>query len=218
MTVTFQQGIAGYAGARGLGISTYGGLGSVGQYNANGMTFGDGQADWCMGMAIPSSPAYDEILLLRFDVSSIPPTATVVSATLSLLAYHYDTVAVAIEGRYLAQPPDWTTTCAGCTAPTGWRYRLGPSVPWAGLGASGSGDTLAGLTFRLPDTGPMPAGTRSVITGTLSPAVVQSWLTGPNHGLRLVPTVSAVHLGVIQPQHATAGAMSTPKLTVTYLP
>lgn len=215
VTVSYQQDSNGYSGTRSLGISTYGGLGAVGQYNANGMTFGDGDNDWCMGVSIPGGP-YDEVWLLRFEALTVPAGATVVSATLSMTAVHFESAQVAIEGRYLDQPWKADVQCAGCTASTGWRYRDGPSVPWSGLGASGSSDVVAGKTFRVPTTGFLPSSMRTTITGELDPEVVQRWLAGANFGVRLVPTVSGVHVGFIQPQRQGVMANLKPRLTITY--
>lgn len=210
----YQQDVNGYSGTRSIGISTYGGLGAIGQYNANGMTFGDGDNDWCMGLSLPGP--YDEVWLVRFEDLTVPPGATVVSATLSMTAVHFEEAEVAIEGRYLDQPWKADVQCAGCTASTGWRYRDGPGQPWSGLGGSGSTDVLAGKSFRLPTTGFLPSSTRTTITGDLDPALVQRWLTGTNFGVRLVPTVSGVHVGFIQPQRQGVMATLKPSLTITY--
>ena len=77
VTRTYQQGVDAYGDTKSVGISTYGGLGSVGQYNANGSTFADGQNDWCTGTDITSMP-YSEVWLLRFDNLGIPAGAKVV--------------------------------------------------------------------------------------------------------------------------------------------
>jgi len=70
-TRTCQQGVDGYSGTKSVGISTYGGLGNVGTYNANGMSFADGLNDWCTGIDIPSG-AYSEVWLLRFEDLGAP--------------------------------------------------------------------------------------------------------------------------------------------------
>jgi hypothetical protein len=106
----FQQGVAGYVSTRSVGLSTYGGLGAPGAYNANGMTFGDGANDWCMGTAIPGAPAYDEVWLLRFDDLQLPAGARVVAATLSFSAVHYEAASIVVTGRYLARPWSAATT------------------------------------------------------------------------------------------------------------
>lgn len=62
ITRTYQQGSDGYASAKSVGISAYGGLGAIGHYNANGMTFADGQNDWCTGTEIISGN-YSEVWL-----------------------------------------------------------------------------------------------------------------------------------------------------------
>lgn len=220
-TRTYQQGVGGYTGTRSVGISTYGGLGSVGQYNANGMTFADGENDWCTGIDIPSG-TYSEVWLLRFEGLGVPAGTRVVSATLSIHGYGGDgTPGLFFSGGYLAKPwyGDTPVTCAGCSSsPVGWRWADGSANPWAALGAAGATDTLAGKTLRLPATGDVGTGSAPVeLTTALDPAAVQSWVDGANYGLRIVAGVSGHHMGYVQAQRN--GGRPTemrPKLTVVY--
>lgn len=222
-TQSFQQGESGYAGTKSVGISTYGGLGSVGAYNANGMTFADGDNDWCTGVDIPQG-TYSEVWLLRFEDLGLPANAQVVSAKLSVHAYSSATAPnVFLAGTYLAQPwyGDTPISCAGCSSPVGWRYRNGAGEPWAALGAGQSGaDYVAGKSFRLPETGALPtdeSGAPLEYIAALDPAVVQGWLSGNNFGVRIVTGVSGVHVGYVQPQRGGGRPISMrPKLTITY--
>lgn len=218
-TRTYQQGVAGYVGTRSVGISTYGGLGDVGQYNANGMTFADGQNDWCTGIDIPSG-AYSEVWLLRFEDLGAPP-GRVLSATLAIHGYGDDSSGLYFTGSYLARPwyGDTPESCAGCSnSPVGWRWANGSGAPWSALGAAGAGDTLAGKAFRLPAAGEVgAAGAPAELTAELDPAAVQTWLDGQNHGLRIVAGVSGHHMGYVQAQrNAGRPAEMRPKLTIVY--
>lgn len=225
VTRTYQQGVDAYGDTKSVGISTYGGLGSVGQYNANGSTFADGQNDWCTGTDITSMP-YSEVWLLRFDNLGIPAGAKVTGASLSIYGYGNDTNGqLFLAGKYLAVPfnGDVATSCAGCSsAPVGWRYRDGASSPWAALGASGAGDVVADKGFRIPDSGYFALGSNpTVYTATLDPAIVQGWVGGSNFGLRIVAGVDKVHMGYVQAQRdvvANRPLTMRPKLTITYTP
>lgn len=223
-TKSFQQGVDGYAGTRSVGISTYGGLGNVGAYNANGSTFADGDNDWCTGIDIPQG-MYSEVWLLRFEGLGLPTNAQVVEAKLSVHAYASDaSPTLFLAGSYLAQPwyGETPLACAGCSnSPVGWRYRNGAAQPWGALGAAQSGtDYLAGKSFRLPDAGFFPANgssTPAEYVATLDASVVQGWLGGSNFGVRIVTGTTGIHVGYVQPQrNAGRPATMRPKLTITY--
>ena len=223
ITKTYQQDAQGYLGTKSVGISTYGGLGAPGQYNANGSTFADGLNDWCMGTDIPPTP-YNEVFLLRFDNLGIPAQAKVQSATLTLHVYGNDTdSALFVEGRYLAV--DWNGdvpgSCAGCSnSPVGWRYRDGSSAPWGAMGASGASDVVSGRSFRVPASGFVALGHEPKAYSTpLDPDVVQGWIQGTNHGLRISPGTSGVHTGFVQAQRDITGSRPLavrPQLAITY--
>lgn len=223
VTRTYQQGVAGYTATRAVGISTYGGLGTVGQYNANGSTFADGLNDWCTGTDITSQP-YSEAWLIRFEELGIPATAQVTAASLTLFAYGNDTDSqLFLAGKYLAVP--WNggtpTSCVGCGAPVGWRYRDGTQNPWSGLGATGASDTQANLSFRLPASGFFSLGSAPKPYSTpLDVGVVQSWISGTNYGVRIIAGVDHVHMGHVQAQRevtSTRPLGMRPELSITYV-
>lgn len=218
-TRTYQQGAGGYAGTMSVGISTYGGLGNLGQYNQNGMTFADGQNDWCTGIDIPSGN-YSEVWLLRFEDLGIPAGKQVVSASLTINGYGDSGTGLYFSGSYLAVPWYGATpiTCAGCSdSPVGWRWANGSGAAWGALGASAEGtDTVAGKTFRLPETGDVPTdGLLTELTSPLDPSVVQGWIDGTNNGLRIVAGVTGHHMGYVQAQRDSGRPVSMrPKLTI----
>jgi len=221
-TKSFQQGVDGYAGTKSVGISTYGGLGGVSDYNANGSTFADGDNDWCTGIDIPQG-AYSEVWLLRFEDLGLPANAQIVEAKLSVHAYGNDSANnLFLAGSYLAQSwhGDTPIACAGCSSsPVGWRYRNGAAEPWGALGAAASGtDYLAGKSFRIPDAGSVALGsTPNEYTATLDPTVVQGWITGSNFGVRIVAGQTNVHMGYVQAQRNGGRPVTMrPKLTITY--
>jgi hypothetical protein len=63
---------------------------------------------------------------------------------------------------------------------------------------------------------PLPGSARTTITAALDPGVVQRWVSGENHGVRLVPASSGVHVGFIQPQREGVAASLKPRLTITF--
>jgi hypothetical protein len=221
---TYQQGVSGYSGTKSIGISTYGGLGSPGQYNANGMTFADGLNDWCTGTDIPSGN-YSEIWLLRFEDLGLAPGTHVVGATLSIHGYGNGSGGQFYAGSYLAMPwyGDTPITCAGCSdSPIGWRYRNGPGAAWGALGAGAAGaDTIAGKVFRIPEAGFLSTSSApNEYTTALDPAVVQGWVDRQNYGVRIVAGVTNVHMGYVPAQRDPAGRPieMRPKLTITIAP
>ncbi|HWO21099.1 MAG TPA: hypothetical protein VNO30_20165 [Kofleriaceae bacterium] len=222
VTRTYQQGVSGYSGTRSVGISTYGGLGNVGEYNANGMTFADGLNDWCTGTGL-SPGAYAEVWLLRFEELGVPAGARVVSATLTIHGHGDGAVGEHFVGQYLAAPwfGDTPISCAGCSnSPVGWRYRDGSGSPWGALGASAEGtDVRAGRSFRLPERGDVGTGSSpQPLAASLDPAEVQAWLDGSNYGVRIIAGVNGVHMGYVPAQRDPGGrpAEMRPKLELTY--
>jgi len=219
---TYQQDVDGYTGTKSVGISTYSGLGNPGEYNANGMTFADGQNDWCTGIDIPAGN-YSEVWLLRFDDLGIPAGSTVVGATLSIHGHGDSTPGLYFAGSYLALPwyGDTPISCAGCSnSPVGWRYANGAGNPWNALGAGGATDTVANKAFRLPETGDVSSDyIHTELTTPLDPAVVQGWVDGTNNGVRIVAGVSGHHMGFVQSQRDVGGSTPRPldmrpKLTI----
>ncbi len=220
LTRTYQQGTDGYAGTKSVGISTYGGLGSPGQYNQNGMTFADGQNDWCTGTNIITGN-YSEVWLLRFDDLGLPATTQVVSATLAISGYGDGSHGLYFAGSYLAK--SWydatPISCAGCSdSPVGWRWANGSGAPWTAMGAAGADDTLAGKAFRVPATGEVAGdGQPARYTTELDPAVVQQWIAGTNNGLRIVAGTEMVHMGYVQAQRDAGRPVAMrPELTIVY--
>lgn len=214
---TYQQGLDGYTGTRSVGISTYGGLGNVGEYNANGMTFADGQNDWCTGIDIPSG-TYSEVWLLRFEDLGIAPGTPVASASLTINGYGDGSSGLFFAGSYVkvgwfGNTPE---SCAGCSSAVGWRYANGTGAAWGALGAGASGtDTISGKAFRLPETGEAAAFAPTEYTAALDPAVVQSWVDGQNNGVRIVAGVSGHHMGYVQAQRNGGRPTSMrPRLTI----
>jgi hypothetical protein len=143
-----------------------------------------------------------------------------VSATLTIHGYGDGEAGLYFAGSYLARGwyGDTPESCAGCTSPVGWRYANTSSDAWSALGAGGAGtDTIASKAFRLPETGDVVGYSATEYTAALDPTVVQGWVDGTNHGLRIVAGVSGHHMGYVQAQR-NSGRPETmrPTLTITY--
>lgn len=193
-TLVFRQGVSplpGYGGASDTYISDYG----VGDETTN-----FGGVSFLSVRAIGRSAA-----LLRFDVSSIPLTATVLAASLSLsVEGRSDAAPLPVAAHALLRP--WAANEAT------WR-QAAAGVDWAGPGAQGAqdrgGQPVAGQTFAAVDAW-YDLDLR---------AIVQAWVTDPaaNYGILL----ASLDGGDVEYRLRSAEATSEslrPKLVVTYLP
>ena len=213
-TLTLQNGLNGYSGAKGVGISTYGGIDLVnsGAYNYNGQAFGDGGGHWCVEQQDAAAPSsYNQRTLLKFTglgaaatSAGVPSPASsyLIKATLKLKAHEtagvgtgFIRVLYAARNWYDATP----TSCAGCSNnPVNYRnYDTGKA--WAALGAAGTGDTVAGLEGRIPQaSNAFVPSSMTTVSGDLDLPTVKGWIdsdTG-NYGVLLVNGASGgVHVG-----------------------
>jgi hypothetical protein len=113
------------------------------------------------------------VMVMRFDVSSLPTTATVIAAELEL-----DVFDPLENGAFEAYEVKQSWVEPTVT----WNVR-DTGVPWGGLGASGAS---RGIT-RIATFSPRNIGTAVV---SLNTAEVQSWIVTPgaNHGLVWIST------------------------------
>lgn len=144
------------------------------------------------------------VALMRFDVSAIPQSASVCSATLRLFVGSNDSSDEFALHQVLE---DWEASSAT------WQIRLSPNVSWSAVGCgapTSCSATSAGLftPVGVPDT-PFDV--------PLDAAVVQGWVSqgATNYGLAIKDTggVDAVR---IRSSEYTNGMR--PRLSVTYTP
>lgn len=155
--------------------------------------------------------------LLKFDLTRIPPVATILSATLTLT----NTAQISVDmpctvSAVLAANSAWTIENAT------WNHARASATRWAG-DTAGNGGADAGCSQSGTDYSATPLGTftytANAPVGTafacaLDIAQVQAWLTlANNHGL-LVTTSVGANLTFAASDNATAAYR--PKLEITY--
>ncbi|HXU72622.1 MAG TPA: DNRLRE domain-containing protein [Polyangia bacterium] len=190
VSVSFVNGVNGYAGTRDVSIST--------QYSANGVTTTSGEL---MTWKISGASGYEERALVRFDGISLPAGARVSAATLTLTFDNWST-GFTVNGGYLGAA--WNPSSAAL----GWIGR-DDGASWAAPG----GDQIAGKSFSV--SGFAGSGDE-VKTVALDAAVVQGWIDSPstNQGVLLVNGTSDK---VTRIYGADDGNVARrPKLTITY--
>jgi len=146
-----------------------------------------------------------ERILFRFDVSSIPSSATVIAATLEVDVTQNNSADV--EVRPILEPWLEGTLDGTSGQPSYLERSLGTAWATTGCGSPDSAGTTI-TTFK-----PLNAGVNAV---ALPGATVQGWVTSPatNYGIILFNTdTNSVRLASSEDPVA-----QRPELTVTYLP
>lgn len=152
------------------------------------------------GVEIDADPP--KVTLLRFDLAAIPPSATVVAASLDVVVF--DPIE---SGAFRLHPlqESWSESAAT------WNQRAA-GVPWAGPGASGASADTARL---LAELAPRAIG---AITVPLEPTIVQGWVAAPatNHGFVWISTSPDGRGGQLRSREA-ATASERPRLRLLVL-
>ncbi len=194
MTKSFQNGMAPDSGYNGT-FDTYIREASASTNYASATTLQvDGDE--------PVGSTSDMSILLGWDISAIPSSATVQSATI------YLNVVNVSSGPYFcyALLTPWQETQAT------WNEALTASA-WALPGAEGAGDrdSLSVCTISVPVLGPA-----SISLNNDGLALVQSWVDGssPNYGIVIAD--SATTDGADFDSSDSANAMNRPKLEIVY--
>jgi len=189
-TVSFVNGVNGYAGTRDVSIST--------QYSPNGVTTTTGEL---MAWKISGASGYEERSLVRFDGLALPTGARVTSASLALTFDNWST-GFAVTGGYVASA--WNPASSAL----GWVNRDDGAV-WATPG----GDVTAGNSVLFSAFAGSGDEAKTV---ALDPAVVQQWVDAPstNQGILLVNQTSDKVTRIYSSEDANVARR--PKLTITY--
>ncbi len=197
-TVTFQNGVNAYSGAKDVSINT-----QYAQYNGGNGILWRGDSELAT-YTTTGSGSYAVRYLVKFGGLSVPPGSTVVSASITLGFDYWDQGSGNITGFYLKNT--WNPDSNNI----GWVHRDN-SLDWSGAGASAAGiDTVAGKTFQVPALRTVGMQT---ITIPLDPAVVQTWIdsAGANQGIMLVNNNPGNIVRIV----STVGTKSKrPKLTI----
>ncbi|HUS32552.1 MAG TPA: DNRLRE domain-containing protein [Kofleriaceae bacterium] len=149
----------------------------------------------------------DERILLRFDVDTIPPTATVFQVQLSITVTEANTVATWFVHPVLEQ---WSEGTADGTAGAANFTQRMPGTAWAVVGAGMPGSS--GLAFATIK--PNALGT---INATLPNAPVQNWVTNPATNFGMIFLNDDTNTARFAASENATPAMR-PLLTVTYVP
>src|SRR5882724_6690327 len=125
-TLTFQNGVNGYAGSKDVSINT-----QYAQYNGGNGTLWRGDPE--LGCyTTTGTGAYSVRYLLKFGGLTVPAGSTVVSATLSISFDSWNPGSGNITGFYLNNIWD------AASSKIGWLHR-DDTHDWAGAGASSAG-------------------------------------------------------------------------------
>lgn len=159
--------------------------------------------------------------LIAFDeLSNIPSTATIVSATLTLtLASKSESSTASRTFRCyrLKRPFIEAANANPGTVGTSWnKYDIAGNLSWQTAGAKGANDAEA------TDIGSFAAGTSSTLNAaidvTLTPSAVQEWISGAftNNGLLIYPDTNSDDAVSFYSSDYTTDPLFRPKLTVVY--
>ena len=145
--------------------------------------------------------------LLRFDVSAIPSSATIVSASLRLALSGSSLHGTIDINRVLE---DWDEgMLAGAAGTASWNNRK-PGIAWAtaGAGQPGSSDATS--------QGQIPAAALGVMDITIAAALVQGWIANPASNFGITFSLTSGDDCRFASREGADG--SRPFLVVTYFP
>ncbi len=205
-TLTYQQGVNGYNGAKDVTINSA--YGNPAADNPSGVE------KYSLGNAITGSN-YKGTVLLKFGDISIPGGSQVTQATLSVKFTNYS-LPFTVTGQYLNVP--WTPFSGTTATSASWLYsnpNTTPKTLWAVPGALGNGtDVVADKSFTF--SGFTAAGDQ-VVTAQLDPAMVQQWLTTPSTNSGVVLSIPSPRAGSTPGYSSLATVIANrPVLTITY--
>jgi hypothetical protein len=193
-TLSFTQGVSGYAGAED---------GSISNLNYSASSNPTGTAYKTSDMLYVYALDYTTKALLKFDVSQIPSTARVTAASLDV-TFESWVSAQTVVGSYVKTP--WSLAAAAF----GWT-QSGSGTPWTTPG-TGPGDLL-GPTFTIAGINASGYQRRSI---SLDSTTVQEWVrsAAANQGLLLVNQDAGKVLRVYS--NEASNAAHRPTLSVTF--
>jgi hypothetical protein len=198
VSLAFQNGLGGYAGARDLSLSSQ----RLAKDNPRGAT-DKADAELCSYTWMHDG-GYVTKTILWFDLSRLPRTTRVLSASLEL-AYDTWSDRATVVGHYLASPWDYDSGALG------WTQR-NDKDKWSQPGI-GTSDLIAGKSFTVAGFKPTGLQVRAV---ALDPEVVQAWVRDPerNRGIVLEGPVPDAVVKIRSSEHTDLA--QRPKLTVTF--
>jgi hypothetical protein len=199
----FQDGVspsASYAGTRDAVLKDDPDAGS------DNISFGTAPSD-TLGSVSLSTSFYERRLIVRMDLSSITDCSEVVSARLSIHVTPPAPDSLTLEARLIAK--QWIEGSGGSANGVSWSTTDG-GAPW----------TLPGGDFYLSVLDERTVSSDSVVTFSLSPALVMDWIKTPasNRGIIIKATdVSRARYATVFEREYGA-ASRRPRLEIAYLP
>lgn len=190
-TVTFQDGVDGYSGTADTYLSQ---AQPSTNYGASNEFTVDGDE--------PSGTSQDTSALLRWEISTIPSDAIVVSASIGIQVTNASSNSYPILGLSRAFSESNATWMSATTG-----------VDWELSGAQGSTDCNS---TSLGTVSASSTGTHSVSLNTAGIAKVQAWVSNPseNYGIIIASASNTDGLDFCSSEHATVAYR--PKLTINY--
>ncbi|MFA4947339.1 MAG: DNRLRE domain-containing protein [Candidatus Krumholzibacteriia bacterium] len=171
--------------------------------NAN---FGPAPSD-TLGSVLLSTAFYERRLIVRMDISSITDCSEVVSARLSIHVTPPAPDSITLEAHLINK--QWTEGFGGSATGVSWSTIDG-AVSWTLGGGDFSGSVIDEQTVS----------SDSVVTFSLSPALVMEWIQHPssNHGIIIKTTDVSRERYAIVFQREYSSAARRPRLEIAYLP
>jgi hypothetical protein len=205
--VAFQDGVSPAASYRGTADAVLKDDPSPSAANKN---FGALPSD-TLGSVLLSTAYYERRLIVRMDISSITDCSSVISARLSIRVVPPAPDSLTLRAHLINLPgwKQWTEGFGGAANGVSWTTIDG-AAPWQ---APGGDFFIAVIDERTVSTD-------SVVTFTLSPALVMEWIRDPtsNHGvvIRTTDVTRSRYTTVFQREYGNAARR--PRLEIDYLP
>jgi hypothetical protein len=201
--VAFQDGVspsASYSGTKDAVLKDYPGTGS------DNINFGSASSD-TLGSVLLSTSFYERRLIVRMDISSITDCSEVVSARLSIHVTPPVPDSITLRAHLVTE--QWTEGSGGPQNGVSWSTINGTDQ-W----------TLGGGDFYSSVIDERTVSSDSVVTFSLSPALVMEWIQKPssNHGIIIKTTdVSRARYAIVFEREYGRSARR-PRLEIAYLP
>jgi hypothetical protein len=205
--VAFQDGVSPSASYSGTADAVLKNNPDLAAANVN---FGAAPSD-TLGSVLLSTAFYERRLIIRMDISSITDCSAVVSARLSIHVTPPtpDSVTLDVHLVNMVSWKRWTEGSGGSANGVSWTTIDG-SAPWT----NGGGDFFGSVV------GERTVSADSVVTFSLSPALVMEWIRTPasNHGIVIKTTdVSRARYTIVF-ERECGRAARRPRLEIAYLP
>lgn len=168
VTISVQNGLGGYAGARDVTLSSQ----YLDQTSGRGAT--ERKDPELCAFIRTEAPGYVSKTLIAFDLSTLPRTAKVAAASLEITADTWSADAK-LDVSYLAVPWDYSSPHLG------WSERSS-TARWSKPGV-GPADLVAGKRASAVGWKPIGVQTRAI---PLDPDEVQAWVRDPKHNFGLL--------------------------------